>query len=81
MPALSNTFTDRTPHMFSTLKYVRNIIEPIPVRPIVNTGVLPISVANNKASTGVNGYQVVEVLPLRPILTTGVLYPSNTDHL
>lgn len=75
------TYSERLSLAFDTFELVRNPFEPTPVRPIVKTGVLPISVANNKASTGVNGFQVVEVLPLRPILTTGVLYPSNTDHL
>lgn len=80
MPTLTNSFTDRTKNQYQTIKVVKIFTEQTPVRPLIKTGVLPINVANNKATVGFSGKQVIEVLPVRPNLKTGVLYPSNTDH-
>lgn len=80
MPTLTNSFTNRTQNQYQTIKVVKVIGEVLPVRPIIKTGVIPVDVANNKATIGFNSKQVIEVLPVRPIIKTGVLYPSNTDH-
>ena len=80
MPTLTNSFTDRVPSQFETIQVVKVIGEVLPIRPIIKTGVIPVDVANNKATVGFSGKQVIEVLPVRPNLKTGVLYPSNTDH-